>query len=140
MQCVFHSIRFKVNKGWSTAVLLFLCLYVGKCHMIMVENKNPRKTIALRGFRLDYQDSNLDKQNQNLLCCHYTIVQTSCVFLGKLCKDKGFSGYKPNNLAFFCFPISLCLTDGMPRSEKVCGSGIFLITCHAFNFKENRLK
>ncbi|RHE55534.1 hypothetical protein DW729_18960 [Bacteroides uniformis] len=21
----FHSIRFKVNKGWSTAVLLFLC-------------------------------------------------------------------------------------------------------------------
>ena len=25
---------------------------------------------------LDYQDSNLDKQNQNLLCYHYTIVQT----------------------------------------------------------------
>ncbi|RGJ63154.1 hypothetical protein DXD55_06325 [Bacteroides stercoris] len=23
LQCVFHSIRFKVNKGWSTAVLLF---------------------------------------------------------------------------------------------------------------------
>ena len=22
---VFHGIRFKVNKGWSTAVLLFLC-------------------------------------------------------------------------------------------------------------------
>ncbi len=22
LQCVFHSIRFKVNKGWSTAVLL----------------------------------------------------------------------------------------------------------------------
>ena len=28
LQCVFHSIRFKVNKGWSTAVLLFLCLYM----------------------------------------------------------------------------------------------------------------
>ena len=27
-------------------------------------------------MRLDYQDSNLDKQNQNLLCYHYTIVQT----------------------------------------------------------------
>ncbi len=27
-------------------------------------------------FQLDYQDSNLDKQNQNLLCYHYTIVQT----------------------------------------------------------------
>ena len=25
LQCVFHSIKFKVNKGWSTAVLLFLC-------------------------------------------------------------------------------------------------------------------
>ena len=24
LQCVFHSIRFKVNKGWSTAVLLFM--------------------------------------------------------------------------------------------------------------------
>ena len=23
LQCVFHSIRFKVNKGWSTAVLHF---------------------------------------------------------------------------------------------------------------------
>ena len=28
LRCVFHSIRFKVNKGWSTAVLLFLCLYL----------------------------------------------------------------------------------------------------------------
>ena len=26
-QRVFHSIRFKVNKGWSKALLLFLCLY-----------------------------------------------------------------------------------------------------------------
>ena len=32
---------------------------------------------------LDYQDSNLDKQNQNLLCYHYTIVQTSRCFLLK---------------------------------------------------------
>ncbi|THG56219.1 hypothetical protein E5981_16975 [Bacteroides faecichinchillae] len=30
LHCVFHSIRFKVNKGWSTAVLLFLCLYLKK--------------------------------------------------------------------------------------------------------------
>ena len=28
MQRVFHRIRFKVNKGWSKALLLFLCLYV----------------------------------------------------------------------------------------------------------------
>ena len=30
LQCVFHSIRFKVNKGWSKALLLFLCLYLNK--------------------------------------------------------------------------------------------------------------
>ena len=30
---------------------------------------------TLHFFGLDYQDSNLDKQNQNLLCYHYTIVQ-----------------------------------------------------------------
>ena len=30
---------------------------------------------------LDYQDSNLDKQNQNLLCYHYTIVQSSVLSL-----------------------------------------------------------
>ncbi|MBT9872452.1 hypothetical protein GPL06_06370 [Bacteroides salyersiae] len=28
LQCVFHSIRFKVNKGWSKALLLFLYLYL----------------------------------------------------------------------------------------------------------------
>ena len=27
LQRAFHSIRFKVNKGWSKALLLFLCLY-----------------------------------------------------------------------------------------------------------------
>ena len=30
LQRVFHSIRFKVNKGWSSAELLFLCLYLRK--------------------------------------------------------------------------------------------------------------
>ncbi|MZH18149.1 hypothetical protein GT641_12940 [Clostridium sp. BIOML-A1] len=28
LQCVFHSIRFKVNKGWSKALLLFLCFQI----------------------------------------------------------------------------------------------------------------
>ena len=27
LYCVFHSIRFKFNKGWSKALLIFLCLY-----------------------------------------------------------------------------------------------------------------
>ena len=31
LHCVFHSIRFKVNKGWSKALLLFLCPYVSQC-------------------------------------------------------------------------------------------------------------
>ena len=34
-------------------------------------------------FSLDYQDSNLDKQNQNLLCYHYTIVQTYALSVKK---------------------------------------------------------
>ena len=42
------------------------------------------------GFLLDYQDSNLDKQNQNLLCYHYTIVQSLHALLGKRCKDTFF--------------------------------------------------
>ena len=36
--------------------------------------------ITKKPATLDYQDSNLDKQNQNLLCYHYTIVQTSWCF------------------------------------------------------------
>ena len=38
---------------------------------------------------LDYQDSNLDKQNQNLLCYHYTIVQSFALSVKKRCKDRG---------------------------------------------------
>ena len=41
-------------------------------------------------FMLDYQDSNLDKQNQNLLCYHYTIVQSLSAFLEKRCKFRLF--------------------------------------------------
>ena len=42
-------------------------------------------------FSLDYQDSNLDKQNQNLLCYHYTIVQTYVLSVKKRCKDRTMS-------------------------------------------------
>ena len=42
-------------------------------------------------FSLDYQDSNLDKQNQNLLCYHYTIVQTYALSVKKRCKDRSMS-------------------------------------------------
>ena len=43
-------------------------------------------------MRLDYQDSNLDKQNQNLLCYHYTIVKTQELSVKKRCKARGLSG------------------------------------------------
>ena len=38
LQCVFHSIRFKVNKGWSKALLLFLCLYASSLSDINQQN------------------------------------------------------------------------------------------------------
>ena len=38
LQCVFHSIRFKVNKGWSKALLLFLCLYVSSLLFLIHDN------------------------------------------------------------------------------------------------------
>ena len=38
---------------------------------------------------LSYQDSNLDKQNQKLLCYHYTIGQTYALSVKKRCKDRG---------------------------------------------------
>ena len=42
LHCVFHSIRFKVNKGWSKALLLFLW-------------SNVRSTSAVR-FRYPIQN------------------------------------------------------------------------------------
>ena len=41
LQCVFHSIRFKVNKGWSKALLLFLCPYGSnsKTYFFLSSNK-----------------------------------------------------------------------------------------------------
>ncbi len=50
----------------------------GRMGGMMLKTKNSqRHEVAIESFCwLDYQDSNLDKQNQNLLCYHYTIVQT----------------------------------------------------------------
>ena len=38
-------------------------------------------------FVLSYLDSNQDKQNQNLLCYHYTIGQSSLLSFEERCKD-----------------------------------------------------
>ena len=68
---------------------------------------------------LAYKDSNLDKQNQNLLCYHYTISQYLCAmdYFQKRCKDKGNfyiyqifkpkNKYKNKNNAFFYFTTSI---------------------------------
>ncbi len=42
LQCVFHSIRFKVNKGWSTAVLLFYFIrFMALCWLYIYCSKIP---------------------------------------------------------------------------------------------------
>lgn len=37
--------------------------------------QKPRSLFSVTRLMLFNQDSNLDKQDQNLLCCHYTIEQ-----------------------------------------------------------------
>ena len=50
--------------------------------------------IIRASFWLSYQDSNLDKQNQKLLCYHYTIGQCDC-------KDTHFCKNSQTNWLFF---------------------------------------
>ena len=57
------------------------------------KNKKGENESFLLFCWLDYQDSNLDKQNQNLLCYHYTIIQSLCAFLEKRCKGMRFFYY-----------------------------------------------
>ena len=65
MHCVFHSIRFKVNKGWSKALLLFLCLYfcvVETFHIFVLSNGKSMKSffigliVSLVGMQLLAQE------------------------------------------------------------------------------------
>ena len=75
-----------------------------------IERKSPERCLFQGFSSLDYQDSNLDKQNQNLLCYHYTIVQSLCAFLRKRCKDTFFLQYIPNIFALFFAIKCKCLT------------------------------
>ncbi len=56
-----------------------------------IDKKKDSKFSSLFDW-LAYQDSNLDKQNQNLLCYHYTISQYLCAmdYFQKRCKDKHY--------------------------------------------------
>ena len=55
-------------------------------------NKRSPESYSLSGLlllklSLSHQDSNLDKQNQKLLCYHYTIGQAHALSVKKQCKD-----------------------------------------------------
>ena len=80
-----------------------------RCLMMKIQNAKIRKKSESlsRGAQkkhrlqsmllLSYQDSNLDKQNQNLMCYHYTIGQSTC--MRKIgCKSTTFS---PSGQIFF---------------------------------------
>ena len=41
------------------------------------DKKKAGNPFGLPAWWLSYQDSNLERQNQNLLCYHYTIAQSS---------------------------------------------------------------
>ena len=58
---------------------MVLLLIQGIPDQIPHHNIKIGKPLIIKGFpifMLSYQDSNLDKQNQNLLCYHYTIGQS----------------------------------------------------------------
>ena len=48
LQCVFHSIRFKVNKGWVKALTLFLCPYVSNSKIYFFLSSNKAIMTAFR--------------------------------------------------------------------------------------------
>ncbi len=72
--------------------------------------------IIRASFWLSYQDSNLDKQNQKLLCYHYTIGQTYALSVKKRCKDRGLQAnlqifrslfyFATSQIAYYYFAIS----------------------------------
>ena len=65
----------------------------------------------LSHFQLDYQDSNLEKQDQNLLCYHYTIVQSFNRTTRSVLDDAKILLFyhTPNFFLFFFIPSSFFL-------------------------------
>ena len=81
LHCVFHSIRFKVNKGWSKALLLFLCPYArySISFLFIFTRSNP--IIALKyTIKVRYiikSDSITDLRNRHLL---FLLQKLACQF------------------------------------------------------------
>ena len=59
---------------------IYYCLLAAGLHGVLIKKRPPLRKV----FLLTDKDSNLDKQNQNLLCSRYTIGQ----FAISGCKDK----------------------------------------------------
>ena len=68
----------------------------------MTRNKKASPLLSNNeAFLLFYQDSNLDKQDQNLLCYHYTIGQAIALSVKKRCKDNAMQAIFQIFLDFF---------------------------------------
>ena len=77
----------KLNYIWvyckrSSVFLIMFCNMICPS-MACIKKILPIMRLAISSayglfFELSYLDSNQDKQNQNLLCYHYTIGQSSC--------------------------------------------------------------
>ena len=81
---------------------------------------------------LGYSDSNQEKQDQNLLCYHYTIAQTYIydAFSVKtfVCSDVGLLGLEPRKTG----PESVVLPlHHSPKSENDCH--LFVLTVQRYN-------
>ena len=74
LHCVFHSIRFKVNKGWSKALLLFLCPYLSCLSYFEYTTKNSD---AIRvGYRHYHSHiPSLCRPDSDAIFIHYFLVR-----------------------------------------------------------------
>jgi hypothetical protein len=62
---VFHSIRFKVNKGWVTAVTLFLCLtYLNLTLPSCIKSVKVNKPSGYLHIRLEKKRETTNKQTK----------------------------------------------------------------------------
>ena len=72
LQRVFHSIRFKVNKGWVKALTLFLCLYF---------SSHPQMKSIIRLSHIFPQQSNTQADAVKVLFFHYPFQHILSFFL-----------------------------------------------------------
>ena len=75
---------------------------------------------------LSYPDSNQDKQNQNLLCYHYTIGQSSLLSFEERCKGSAFERKCQTFKVVFdygvdwgCLPVGFCVLFGFVHPLSV---------------------